>query len=59
MASLDDLCQVFNRRAGKELLRQTLNKAKQEKENVQLVLLDVDNLKIVNDQYGHREGDFL
>ena len=59
MASLDDLCQIYNRRAGKELLRQYLNKAKQKKENVQVILLDVDNLKIVNDQYGHREGDFL
>ena len=59
MASLDDLCQIFNRRAGKEQLRQTLHKAKIAKQNVQVALLDVDHLKYVNDTYGHREGDFM
>lgn len=56
-ASMDSLTGVLNRRVGMDLVRKRLETAKQEKTGFQLCFFDMDNLKIVNDQFGHVEGD--
>lgn len=51
-ATFDELTGVFNRRAGLELL-----KAKCDTYKLILCYIDLDNLKEVNDIYGHTIGD--
>lgn len=53
--SFDELTGLLNRRAGMEKIAQFLKKGS----NFVVALADIDNLKAVNDNYGHIEGDFL
>ena len=53
VANYDALTQAFNRRYGVELLEQWLR----EKREFILCFVDIDNLKYVNDRFGHTEGD--
>jgi diguanylate cyclase (GGDEF)-like protein/PAS domain S-box-containing protein len=56
-ASTDVLTGVLNRRVGMELLKRKFEAAKQEKREFTLCFFDIDNLKAVNDAFGHLEGD--
>ena len=56
-AMFDVLTRVWNRRGGLELLEMALNGADKEKEGFSICLLDIDNFKQINDQYGHPVGD--
>mgnify|MGYP003278643201 FL=1 len=58
-ANYDDLTKVLNRRAGKEYLEGLLEKAKIEEKMLVVALCDVNELKLVNDRFGHREGDHM
>ena len=58
-ANYDDLTKVLNRRAGKEYLEGLLDKAKSEKKIISVALCDINDLKQVNDKFGHREGDHM
>lgn len=53
VANIDTLTQLYNRRYGMEVIEQWLF----EDRNFILCFLDIDNLKFVNDKYGHIEGD--
>lgn len=59
LAGLDDLTHMLNRRAGKAMLETALKNAKEEKRQAAVVLFDVNDLKQINDLYGHSEGDRL
>ncbi len=48
----DSMTQLFNKRYYNELLT-----ALQEQENLGVIYLDIDNLKKMNDTFGHDEGD--
>lgn len=56
-ANYDDLTKVLNRRAGRERLDNLLEKARGERKMLVVSLCDVNDLKQINDRYGHREGD--
>lgn len=58
-ASMDELTKMFNRRAGKEQLTNMIERAERENKVLTVAMYDINNLKKVNDQYGHREGDRL
>ena len=56
-ASIDILTGVLNRRVGMELIRKRHEMSKHENRGFILCFIDMDNLKMVNDQFGHLEGD--
>ena len=58
-AFTDVLTGVLNRRVGMELLQISFEKAQQLRQNFNICFIDIDNLKTVNDEYGHQEGDSL
>ncbi|MGB2621816.1 MAG: GGDEF domain-containing protein [Candidatus Acidiferrum sp.] len=57
LALTDDLTCLFNRRGFFAAATQQLKLAKRNGQNLLLLFCDVDNLKKINDSYGHREGD--
>lgn len=58
-ANTDIMTGVLNRRAGLELFSKKLNFSKIYGENLVVCFVDVDRLKLVNDTFGHEEGDKL
>ncbi|WFR59021.1 diguanylate cyclase [Anaerocolumna sp. AGMB13025] len=56
-ASIDSLTGILNRRTGFLYLEELIEKAKEEFQEFVLCFLDINNLKYVNDTFGHNEGD--
>lgn len=56
-ASTDSMTGVCNRKTGIEFLKQQLNLARRNKDKFTICFIDIDDLKKVNDQYGHLTGD--
>jgi diguanylate cyclase (GGDEF)-like protein len=57
LAVTDDLTCLFNRRGFFAAAIQELRRAMRKTENLLLFFCDVDDLKMINDTYGHQEGD--
>jgi diguanylate cyclase (GGDEF)-like protein len=57
LAHLDPLTAVANRRKFEQVLSQEWRGAIRTKHPISLVMLDIDNFKLYNDQYGHAAGD--
>lgn len=55
----DLLTNLFNRVKFEEIANKKLQKAKELEEGLIFILLDIDNFKAVNDNYGHLIGDKL
>lgn len=53
----DPLTGLYNRRFMEEALKQEFARAKREDQPFTVVMLDMDNLKVLNDQHGHAAGD--
>lgn len=53
----DYMTGVFNRREGAHILEQEINYSKTNKESFVICFVDVDRLKMINDNFGHNEGD--
>jgi diguanylate cyclase len=58
-ANLDPLTDLFNRRSLERALGEFFTLCKQSKMSFSLVLIDLDNFKYVNDNYGHHVGDLV
>jgi diguanylate cyclase (GGDEF)-like protein/PAS domain S-box-containing protein len=55
----DPLTGVFNRRYMEKTLERELSRAVRHKGKLGILMIDVDNLKSTNDEYGHGAGDVL
>jgi diguanylate cyclase len=58
-ANLDPLTDLFNRRSLERTLEEFFTLCKQSKMSFSLVLIDLDDFKYVNDNYGHHVGDLV
>ncbi len=56
-ALIDPLTNLYNRRYIENWFSENLPGINQEKRHLSVLLLDIDNFKQVNDNYGHQEGD--
>lgn len=55
----DDLTGLNNRRAFDDVLASEIERARRFGTDLGLVLIDLDNFKVVNDTYGHPQGDVV
>lgn len=58
-ARRDKLTGIFNRRACFEILEEQLNYCKEKNTNLTIGFIDLNNLKLVNDKFGHEYGDIF
>jgi diguanylate cyclase (GGDEF)-like protein len=57
LAALDQLTGLYNRRSGEQRLAEEISRAQRHGRPLTVLLMDLDGLKIVNDQFGHAAGD--
>lgn len=56
-STIDYLTGIYNRYSGERLLREVLSRAEKIGGTVPIVMLDIDDFKLINDNYGHDIGD--
>ena len=59
MASHDEMTQLYNRRYFYERFQEGLARARVSRQTLALILMDIDGLKKINDEYGHAVGDVM
>lgn len=59
LVALDGLTECFNRRYITEKLPIEIAKAKKNKKDLSIMMLDIDFFKEINDKYGHLAGDHV
>jgi two-component system cell cycle response regulator len=59
LAILDPLTNLYNRRFGEERLRAEIARADRSGDPLMAMALDLDDLKGINDRYGHSAGDLV
>lgn len=59
LTNIDHLTNLFNRRYLSEILEGEFFRARRNRENLSLVIIDIDFFKNVNDTYGHQNGDVV
>lgn len=57
LATLDDLTGAYNRRSADSFLKNEINQVQRYGQPLSVVLFDIDHFKVVNDSYGHEQGD--
>ncbi|MBR1385004.1 MAG: GGDEF domain-containing protein, partial [Ruminococcus sp.] len=55
---MDPLCNIYNRNGFIRASDPIFRKCRTSKENILISFIDMDGLKVINDNYGHEEGDF-
>lgn|GEM_PF-2079780 len=55
----DIMTGTLNRNSGLKYIEEQLVQCKKQKKSMTLCYIDVNDLKVINDMLGHREGDFL
>lgn len=59
LASKDGLTSLYNHRYIQELLTKMVKQAQRQGQPLSLMMLDIDDFKLLNDQYGHQYGDHV
>jgi diguanylate cyclase (GGDEF)-like protein len=59
LANTDPLTNLVNRRMMMKLLEEQKQRMENDDKPFSLVMIDVDNFKQINDEYGHDAGDFV
>ncbi|WP_115710380.1 GGDEF domain-containing protein [Legionella sainthelensi] len=59
LATLDELTMISNRRGFLTLADYSLKICRRHKKSMTFVLFDLNKFKLINDSYGHHEGDFV
>ncbi len=54
----DPLCNIFNRNGFIRAADNIFNRCKRSGEKMLISFIDMDGLKLINDNFGHKEGDF-
>lgn len=57
LAITDGLTGLYNRRYFNQIFTQELNRALRNNHSLTLLIIDIDNFKLYNDNYGHDKGD--
>ena len=57
LATRDGLTNVFNHKTILNRLNEEMERAERAKQNLCVIMMDIDNFKKVNDVYGHQAGD--
>jgi diguanylate cyclase (GGDEF)-like protein len=57
LSTTDALTGVRNRRYFDQMLEREFNRARREREQLSILMIDIDYFKQVNDEYGHQVGD--
>jgi two-component system cell cycle response regulator len=57
LSQLDGLTEVYNRRAFEELLAAEISRSDRFRRPLSLLMVDLDDLKVINDRLGHQAGD--
>ena len=57
LSQLDGLTEVYNRRAFEELLAAEISRSDRFRRPFSLLMVDLDDLKVINDRLGHQAGD--
>ncbi len=55
----DPLTEIYNRATGMQMLKRKMKFVNQNRGMMTLCFIDINNLKLVNDRYGHAAGDRL
>lgn len=58
LSKSDSLTGILNRRGFQDAAEEFLNKNRQAVQKTLVAYVDMNNLKIINDRYGHEDGDF-
>jgi diguanylate cyclase (GGDEF)-like protein/PAS domain S-box-containing protein len=59
MAQIDKLTNIYNRRMLDDFLKIEVDIADRHKEDLSLIIIDIDYFKTVNDTFGHLMGDYI
>lgn len=55
---LDPMCGIYNRNGFIRVTDKLLKQCQAQERSVMISFIDMDGLKLINDHYGHKEGDF-
>jgi diguanylate cyclase (GGDEF)-like protein len=59
LAALDQLTGLYNRRSGEQRLAEEINRSLRHERPLTVLMMDLDGLKQINDQFGHAAGDLM
>lgn len=57
LSIIDELTKIYNRRYFNKVFKEEAHRSKREGNSFCFAIMDIDNFKLYNDNYGHDEGD--